>query len=211
MEETETQRNWNNYFKKNEPPKKHNIFIPTLILLLAFVAAIIYNYSYRNTHKKLNETQTTKETILNTTSEKEIYADNYEKDTLISSDFIIDEKNIIDKYGIPSNQRGITMANSIKKISGIFNNIDNKTIDELYNFLTEIYNVDLSSHYNTFKQSMVIKLNYWIEYKRDKNPDSIKKYNSISYTEELSKAFDAAGVRYEIDENNILTYWYTEN
>lgn len=217
MKETETQKNWNNFYKNPHPPKQHNYFVLKLIILLAIAGAVIF-YKYET--RKINQDAEYKEekTIYNTTkinSEKETTEENTniinsEKETLIYVNDIIDEKSMIDKYGIPSNQRGETMVKSIKRISEIFQNIDNKSIEELTNLSFEIYNLDLSTHYNEFKDLMQLKIYYWIEYKREKNIDSIKKYNSISYTEELAKAFKKAGVKYEIDKNSI-TYWYTKD
>lgn len=217
MGETETQKKWNNFYKNPHPPKQHNYFILKLVILLLIAGTIIY-YKYE-TQKINQDTEDNKEYIINNTTKIDIEKEtkeestnisDAEKETLIYANDIIDEKSMIDKYGIPSNQRGEAMAKSIERINEIFQNIDNKTIEELTNFSFEIYELDLSSHYDSFKGLMQEKIYYWIQYKQNKNIENIKRYNSISYTEELAKAFDKAGVRYEIDENRI-TYWYTKD
>lgn len=206
MTASETQRNWNEIYNNKHYKKRKNSFIPILVILSICAAAIYYykddiNDFIKDISKENNET-------IRTSDKTTESAVNSNEETATFSDFTIDKEQIIEKYGIPSNQNGTVMAQSLNRISEIFSNLDNKTIDELYNYVAEIDNIDLSSHYNTFKSMMRLKLNYWIEYKRDKNPDSITKYNSINYSEELSKAFDAAGVRYEIEKNRII-YWYT--
>lgn len=48
MGETETQKNWNNFYKNPHPPKQHNYFILKLIILLAIAGAVIfYRYSIK--------------------------------------------------------------------------------------------------------------------------------------------------------------------
>lgn len=48
MRETETQKNWNNFYKNPHPPKQHNFFILKLMILLTIAGAIIfYRYSMK--------------------------------------------------------------------------------------------------------------------------------------------------------------------
>lgn len=109
------------------------------------------------------------------------------------------------------NKNGQIMSESIDTISYIFvEQITGSSEEELLSYIETIENTDLSIEYTEFKSKMIEKINYYIEYTRNPSQTSMDKYNNINFDTELTKAFDAAGVKYTFLENGRLKYWYLE-
>lgn len=176
MKETETQKNWNNFFENPHPPKKHNFLLP-LIIIIAIAGAIIY-YKY-NVQKK-----------------------GIEYNVSLNTNGIL-----IEKHGI-SNQNGVDMRISIDSIRDILNNITQKNENELYADIEKIENMNLSYHYDEFKENIIQKIKYLIQYNKTKTRENVDLYNEINFIEELAKAFDKAGVTYHFTENGIEYQYY---
>lgn len=111
---------------------------------------------------------------------------------------------------INSNRDGLTMASSISILEMIMtNDFSSLTKEELMVHIETIGYLELSSEYDTLRQRMIEKINYYIDYLDSGNEEDLKKYNSIDFYDELALAFDAAKVKYEYKDGKI-EYEYKE-
>lgn len=170
--QSETQKNWNEFWgNKNPSPFHINKFI-LFIIIICITSAFIYFYN----------TDTVEDIPLTNSVNSSLY--------------------------IQANKNGTVMAESISKIENILNNeIVGRSEDELLEHINTINALDLSEEYANFKKQVVQKINYYILYLNSKDTSYLDKYNSIDYITELSKAFDTAGVVYEINDGTITYHW----
>jgi len=115
-----------------------------------------------------------------------------------------------------SNKNGKVMGTSITKSRQILSNTskmlddpNNNTINTLNDYITQVNELDLSTDYDNFKNTVINKIEAAIDCVNakeinDKNiNDIIEKYNSIDQIEELKKVFDKIGVKYSTGNNGI--------
>lgn len=59
MKETETQKNWNEFFQNKRPRKKNNFIIPLIIILAVIGAIVFYQYNIKKNGIEYNVSLTT--------------------------------------------------------------------------------------------------------------------------------------------------------
>lgn len=196
-----TQKNWNNYWKDYEPSRYDNIyhninengnnhhfdFKKILYVLIPIIVIGIFVMKFKqltNTYGPVNIQQ---EGIKN--------AQNSIK---------IDNKN------------GITMKNSVNTIQDTLDKIieDKGTLTEedIDNYIKTVKEADLSNEYNEYKNKAVEKLKIarsWINTEDvEQRNELIDKYNDINIIEYLTKAFDKVGVDYWMIDDKHIKYTY---
>lgn len=111
---------------------------------------------------------------------------------------------------INSNRDGLAMASSISILEMIMSDdFSSRTSDELQVHIDTISYLELSAEYDTLRQRMTEKINYYIDYLNSGEEKYLEKFNSIDFNSELASAFDAAGVKYEYKDGKI-EYEYME-
>lgn len=196
-----TQKNWNNYWKDYEPSRYDNIyhninendknhhfdFKKILYMLIPIIVIGIFVMKFKqltNTYGPINIQQEGIKTAQNSIK--------------------IDNKN------------GITMKNSVNTIQDTLDKIieDKGTLTEedIDNYIKTVKETDLSNEYNEYKNKAVEKLKIarcWINTEDvEQRNELIDKYNDINIIEYLTKAFDKVGVDYWMIDDKHIRYTY---
>lgn len=192
MQETSTQKNWNDFYNPNRTKEKNYFWIVLLLLMLIGAATAYYNV---NNNSNNNSTNTNNKNINSDSSATEIIGEALrdKKDTITNS---------------ISNRKGKAMADSINTIEDIFDNIHSLSTSELEQSISTIEYLNLSDDYNDFKKSMVQKIKYFIAYQNSGSSQYLDMFNEIDFLDELAKAFKKADVDYQLTSDNKIYYWY---
>lgn len=173
MRETNTQKNWNEYF--DNPKRPHSDIRWGIVIFMVFCVGCAVVYS-----------------LVSGDSEEDMYDDMY-------GDMYVDWYD--DAYMSDpdySARVGEKMAESVEIIKGIFYNIEDKTTVELNDSIKIVRELELSAEYEEFRQQVIKKLSYYIDYKISNNVADLEEYNKIHWIDELAVVFDQVGVEYEI-------------
>lgn len=185
MKQTNTQRNWNRYYGNPQPNHKTPILI--ILFVLAIILSVVGYYFHKimsnGTDMKYNNLT---EFVAECSSES---SDHY-------------------SVGFAYNKNGSTMNESIQTIDTYIDKClycNNKEIDEM---IYSVENIDLSDEYNEYKNSVVSKLTAMKNYHVTNDKKYLEEFNNSNYMEQLQIAFTLANVRYEMENDNKIKYWY---
>ena len=167
MRETNTQKNWNEYFDNPRRPSSNIRWGLVIFMVFCVGCAVVYSIADKD----------------NNTNNSVDYAYYYEDDFL----------NQVD-----DTKTGEVMADSVETIEDIFESIEDKTMVELNESINTVRELELSYEYEEFRQLVIRKISYYIDYKLGNKPEDLEGYNKINWVEELAAVFDMVGVEYEI-------------
>lgn len=191
--QSDVQKNWNDFYGNNRKPSRGKMAMRFIIFMIIMLSsALVYGLTQNNKTSD-NNTDTNKT--------------NYTKTENIT------KSNLQLKRNTLSNIKGKEMAKSINIIDDIIHNLENKTQEQLKEYIKTISKLNLSSHYDIFKDKIIEKIEYYIIATTTFDNQYLEKYNEIDYINELAKAFDNANVRYKIIEDSTpkeIKYWYNE-
>ncbi|MDY5576088.1 MAG: hypothetical protein SPF70_01210 [Lachnospiraceae bacterium] len=185
MRQTETQRNWNRYY--GNPQANHKTPILIILFVLAIILSISGYYYYKITSNG---------TDMEYNDLTELVA---ECSTESSNHYSI---------GFAYNKNGSTMNESLKTIESYIDKClycNNSEIDEM---ISNVNNIDLSAEYNNYKEEVVKKLTAMKNYHTTYDDNYLEEFNNSNYMKELQIAFKLANVRYKLENDNTIVYWY---
>lgn len=189
-----TQKNWNNYWKDYEPSRYDNIyhnmngnnhhfdFRKIFYILIPIIVIGIFIIKFKELSSTYGSVDIKQEGIK--TAQNSIKIDN---------------------------ANGKIMADNVSMINGIIKKTNenmslysNEDIDDM---ISKIENANLSYHYNEYKNAAVKKLNIVKQINNetdiDKQNELIHEINNIELFDYLADAFDKVGVDYWREENRI--------
>lgn len=170
MRETNTQKNWNEYFDNPHRPPSNIRWGIVLFMILCVGCAVAYSIADKG---------------------------NNSEDTYFYDDDLMNQ--------MYDTKTGEVMADSIDTIENIFDTIEDKTVVELNESINTVRELDLSYEYEDFRQLIIKKISYFIDYKLTNKPEDLEEYNKINWIEELAEVFDIVGVDYEITKSDEKT------
>lgn len=187
MQQSQTQKNWNEFYGNKQPGTRPPVLI--IIFILALLSAGAW-YLYNGNLSKIE-----------TSSQDDTEQDTEEKET----------KSVYKTtVGFAYNKNGSTMSESISRLDEIMHLIATYQEDEtLKEYIEKIEELDLSDEYTPLKKACIKKIEYMRKFIEDPDEKYLKKYNEIDYIEELAKAFDLANVRYKLQDDGGIKWWYS--